>query len=153
MGPSRQVLVVDAYYKAGGNRGIWAISFDGGRKNMASAKGLQGKWAKSILLSPGRKPGSGSTYVALGSDRLAMVTRPEVRVMAPGPRQLLVFWNSAKPIRAWASKGMADEPKNATWSRNGGLLAFTAGNMLHVWQPTEKPGEPGLPGGERPEVF
>ena len=73
---------------------------------------------------------------ASGCDRLAMVTRPENYVRALGPRHLFVFWNSAHPILVHSSRGKDDAPENVTWSRSGELLAFTAGDIIYVWQPT-----------------
>ncbi|MFH1024193.1 MAG: hypothetical protein V1809_12505 [Planctomycetota bacterium] len=63
----------------------------------------------------------------------------------------MVCWNAARPIRAWASRGAEDAPDNVAWSRKGNLLAFTAGDMLYVWQPTAEAGEPELPG-DKPEA-
>ncbi len=154
MAPSRQVLIIDTHPGSRGhpnkNHGIWAVPFDGGAVK-AAGRGLPKTWNGGTIAF-----GGGWAARSATADRLAMVPRPEVRgVMAPDPRQLLVFWNSARPIRAWISKGMADEPKNVTWSRKGKLLAFTSGKMLYVWQPTEKPGEPKLPveRKQKPEVF
>jgi len=149
MGPSREVLVIPETFK-NPKRGIWAISFDGGRKNWAPEKGLPETWAASEMVMLERDP---YRRALVGWNRAAMTTRPEGFVRAPGPRYLFVFWNSAKPICAWVSQGQEDEPKDLTWSRAGNLLAFTAGDVLCVWQPTAEPGEAKLKGPVDPEVF
>jgi hypothetical protein len=74
-----------------------------------------------------------------------MTTRQDSYIKAPGPRALLVFWNSAQPISAFVSKGLEDAPVNVTWSAKGELLAFSAGDSLCIWQPTEEPGDMKLP--------
>ncbi len=96
----------------------------------------------------------------VAGDRLALIARPmnwsSVRdpKYTTEPWQLLVFWNSARPVRAFASAGTGNRPANIAWSCKGDRLAFTAGETLHVWLPTEEPGEPAVPGAaQHKEVF
>jgi hypothetical protein len=80
----------------------------------------------------------------MDADRIVMGVHPRnwANVQDPKyrsePRRLLVFWNSAQPIVAFASRGLADAPANIAWSPAGDSFAFTAGATLRVWRPDLK---------------
>lgn len=145
MSASREALI---FSWKDGVPGIWAVPFDGGKpKNWGLELGIK-LWVDDQ-----------DNHVAYGSmdrysnndvtdyDRLAKVVldRDWKHVEDPryetNPWMLMVFYNSAKPIRVFVSNGRAERPENLSWSPDGRRLAFTAGQRVLAWEPTKEPGE------------
>ena len=140
MSASREVLIVNQP-KGNPTSFLFSFPFDGGAPvdcGKALALPVSGMdWQNTVAFGDIDQMNSRR----MDADRIVMGVQPRnwANVQDPKyrsePRRLLVFWNSAQPIAAFASGGLADEPTNITWSPKGDRFAFTAGATLHVWQP------------------
>ena len=149
MSLSQQLSVVDtedtAYIgdRSSANKlhGVWSLPFGGKAVNLAAELGLPGTWAGHIVY-----PDTDFHHPAL--DRFALVTRPKAYLLEPGERQILIFMNSARPIRAFKVTTAGESPENSVWSPDGALFAFTFGGDVYVFEPTADGKE--VPGPAKP---
>jgi len=108
--------------------GVWLLSFGGKPVNLAAELGLPNTWAGHIVY-----PDSDYHHPAI--DRFALFTRPKPSLYEPGERQILIFMNSARPIRAFKATTTGESPDNGAWSSDGALFAFTFGGDVYVFEP------------------
>ena len=129
MSLSQQLSVVDPESILQPTSGIWTLPFNGAPQNLAPDFGLPKGWVGEVVY-----PDSSATAHQL--DRFALITRPKPYLKEPGDRQILIFMNSARPIRAFQTTTAGESPANGAWSPDGAYFAFTFGGELFVFEPT-----------------
>jgi hypothetical protein len=157
--PTRQVLAV-ARTKTGGHQGIYAFGFDDKPpRELGAGKGLpnflvdgdNSVWPDYISrLSGTERHDCDHMTVVADPLNFANVLDPKYE---NEPHQLFVFWNSATPIRAFASDSRTNRPTNVTWSHDGKKLAFISGTNVYIWEPQAEGTEFQMPKATSSEDF
>ena len=145
---TRQVLA-NGRDRTGDSARLWAFNFDGTVAGEISRDRKLQRWGVYDDCAAFRRDSIYSGTERFDWDRYALTVTPMnfANVLDPKydhePFQLYVYWNSARPIRAFVSHGREDAAHNVTWSRDGGKLAFTADDRLFIWTPANDGKEAG----------
>ena len=148
---SRQVLVVTRPLKSGVT-GMYAFNFDDKPpREMSAAKNIPNWQTDGDNTIPPNQYSRITGTERNDFDRLAFTTWSGTykNILDPSyensPQQIFAFWNSATPIRVFASDTRTNRPTNVRWSRDGMKLAFTSGANLYLWEPQTDGGEFQMP--------